>query len=191
MKTIKFLTTVFVVSALFSCDVKQTEPPTPPPPPTAPKTLISLEEARVQLQNYNTAHPGVRGEQYALRTWISIEDLEQYIAYVKSESKNKNIQINGIDFIYTQYKEAKPGMSNAGNADYELTFMYAPTYKDGSSNVAFDPVNSEDGKPAKLSELLANRTNNKDADSDTDSTSQKGGPSGIANNAASCPTVCP
>ena len=184
MKTIKLSAIAVAFLTIFSCSHEMECPK--PEPPTQPKSMITLDEARKQLGNYNTAHPGVRGEQFALRTWVSIEDLENYIAYMKEESKKKGIVVNGIDFIYTQTKEGNPGMANQNNADYELTFMYAPTFKQGTSNVAFDPMSSTQGNPALLKDLLApqDSTQNK-----TESTN--GGPSGIANHYGACPTICP
>ena len=195
MKTQK-LTTVFLTSLmLFSCNMQpdchcDNEPSTP-------KNLITYEKALEQLGNYDKAHPGVRGNQYALRTWVSIEELENYIAYAKAEGKKNNIKVNGIDFIYTQYKDANPGMPNESNKDYELTFMYAPTYRDtvNKKNEAFDPMNSKPGDPAKLSERLAFKTSRNSNDTITKQTppvnNKPSGPSGIANQALSCPTVCP
>jgi hypothetical protein len=154
-----------------------------------PRNLITVQKAQEQLNNYQSAHPGVSGSQFALRTWISIEELERYIAYVKQESSNKNITVTGIDFIHTQKKSAAPGLSNQGNADYELTLMYAPTYFNGINQVPFDPMNSTTNNPMNLSVLLGSST---PSDSKEDG---KGKPtptaSGIGNNISSCPNVCP
>ena len=173
------------IMGLFSCSQEMECPK--PDPPTQPKNLISLEDAKNQLNLYDVAHPGVKGDQFALRTWISLEELENYIAYVKAESLKNGIKVNGIDFMYSQTKEGKPGMPNANNEDYELTFMIAPTVKEGTSNMAFDPLSSEKGKPAFLKDILApqDSTNAKMMSNATG-----GGPSGIANHFGACPTIC-
>lgn len=195
MKTIKLTAMAIALMTLFSCNM-QTECPCPEDP-KPPKNLITYEKALKDLGNYKTAHPGVNGEQYALRVWVSLEDLENYIAYAKAEGKKNEINVNGFDFIFTQYKEGKPDMPNLNNEDYELNFMYAPTYLDGTSNVAFDPMNSKPGDPAKLSELLAGNEPKDSANIQAKSADDNGngdkpsGPSGIANQASSCPTVCP
>ncbi len=193
MKTIKLSAMAILLMALFSCNVQTECPPVEPPKP--PKNLITYEKALKDLGNYKTAHPGVNGEQYALRVWVSLEDLENYIAYAKAEGKKNEINVNGFDFIFTQYKEGKPDMPNLNNEDYELNFMYAPTYKDGTSNIAFDPMNSKPGDPAKLSVLLAGGepkdSANIQAKSAADNGDKPSGPSGIANRSTSCPTVCP
>lgn len=154
-----------------------------------PANLISLDDARKQLNYYKAAHPGVNGDEYALRTWLSIEQLENYIAFVKEESKKKNITVNGIEFIFTQHKEGKPFAANLNNAEYELTFMYAPTYEGQQKHIAFDPLRSEDGKPADLSELLSQQESGESNTEDKDGkpSSDK---SGIANLVNPCPTLC-
>lgn len=195
MKTLRLTTLLLISLMLFSCNMQpdchcDNEPSTP-------KNLITYEKAFEQLGNYDKAHPRVRGNQYALRTWVSIEELENYIAYAKAEGKKNNIKVNGIDFIYTQYKEAKAGLPNESNKDYELTFMYAPTYRDtvNDKNEAFDPMNSKPGDPAKLRERLKFKNPKASKDSANEQTtpanSRPSGPSGIANNVQTCPTVCP
>lgn len=160
-------------------------------PSTTPNVLISLQSAKNQLGKYQNAHPGVNGDEYALRTWISLQDLEKYIAFVKEVSKDKNITVNGIDIIYTQKIAGAPGLPNPNNSQYGLTLMMAPTYKDGTHNTAFDPVASKYGKPAKLSDLLANAGEFANEEESRSSTPSPGTPSGIANSFNSCPSVCP
>ncbi len=195
MKTLKLTTILLTFLTLFACNMQpdchcDNEPSTP-------RNLITYEKAIEQLGNYDKAHPGVKGNQFALRTWVSIEELENYIAYAKAEGKKNNIKVNGIDFIYTQYKDAKAGMPNESNKDYELTFMYAPTYRDtmNNKNEAFDPMNSKPGNPAKLSERLKFKHPKESKDSATKQTinvnGRPSGPSGIANMANTCPTMCP
>lgn len=161
-------------------------------PVQLPTNLISVEDAKKQLNNYKVAHPGVNADQYALRTWISIEELEQYIAYVKEESAKKDIVVTGIDFIHTQKKEGRPGMQNRGNVDYEITLMYAPTYMDSSTNknTTFDPMNSTTGNPMKLSKLLTEKSETDSLDSKNGDKPSLNKPSGIGNNINSCPSAC-
>ncbi len=201
MTTIKFLISAVIVTAFISCHHQTETNPSDPHDPTPPKNLITYEKAFEQLDNYRVAHPEVQGDQYALRTWVSIDELEKYIDYVRSEGKKNNITVNGIEFIHTQYNSAKPNMPNASNMDYDLTLMYAPTYKDKTTNKneAFDPMNSEVGKPKKLSEVFAMKMVSDSLDiqakSDTlsniDQTNKPSGSSGIANTLHTCPNICP
>lgn len=166
-----------------------------------PQHLISLEKVKEQIDKYKNAHPGVTGNEYALRTWISIEELESYIAYVKQEAKNKNILVNGIDFIHAQSKSASPNLPNAGNKDYDLTLLLAPTFKDGSKNIAFDPKYSKDGSPYPLSQLLNNLGNEEvmrgfsdqiltESDVNSTTTNKPVHASSVDNRFNSCPNNC-
>lgn len=151
-----------------------------------PTNLISIGEAKEQLEKFQKAHPGYEGDEYALRCWISLADLENYLNYVKEESKKKNIDVNGLEFIFTQYKAGEPNRANLGNNDYELTFMYAPTCQEGTKNVAFDPLRSKEGEPAKLSDLLGTNSQKSPEESRLDDDKK----SGIANRVNSCPPGC-
>ncbi|SMC60547.1 hypothetical protein [Moheibacter sediminis] len=149
---------------------------------TPPSNLISLNTAKEQLDNYNEAHPLEVGSEYAVRTWISIEELKAYIAYIEKESTGKGIEVSGIDFIHTQYKEAAPGSPNPNNTVYDLTLMLAPTYAKENGNVAFDPIYSEQGKPKDLKDLFE--------EIKLDSLLGSSPGSSIANGLQTCPNYC-
>lgn len=153
-----------------------------------PGNLITLEDAKEQIENYNTAHPEEVGENYAMRTWISIEELKAYIQYIEKESKDKGIEVSGIDFIHTQHNKAKPGSKNPLNEIYNLTLMLAPTFSEGNAHVAFDPIYSEEGMPKKLEDLLDEVLFNIIEDGSQDKPEPR--PSSIGNNLNSCPSFC-
>jgi len=146
--------------------------------------LIDLETVKAKINNYKESHPGVSGNEYALRSWISLEELKNYIAQVEKDSKEKGITVSGIDFIHIQNIAARPGMSNLDNSDYDLTLLMAPTYQDSLSHIAFDPVYSDKNSPKPLKELLDSLD------------SKKAGtfgpkPSTVGNSIMSCPNNCP
>lgn len=151
-----------------------------------PTNLISIKEAKTQLDNFKKAHPGYEGNEYALRTWISVADLEYYLEYIKEESKKRGIEVNGLEFIFTQYNAAEPNLANESNKDYGLTFMFAPTCKEGVKNVAFDPLRSKEGTPAKLSDLLGSNAQASEEGRGTNDDDK----SGIANRVNCCPNMC-
>lgn len=151
-----------------------------------PKNLISLEKAKEQLENYNQAHPEELGDEYALRTWISIEDLKAYIQYIEVSSAEKEIEVTGIDFIHAQYKSAAPGSANPENKTYDKTLMLAPTYGSGSANIAFDPIYSEKGKPKDLKVLLSELLSN----TGPEEKGEGGKKSSVANLLTTCPNIC-
>lgn len=193
MKTLKLFVPVLIVLGMISCS-QQTESSAEVKPPS---NLISYEKAFEQLNNFNTAHPEMSGDEYALRVWVSIEDLENYIDYVKLEGKKSGIEVNGMEFFFTQYKSSKPNMPNESNKDYELTLMYAPTFKDSESgkNEAFDPMNSEENKIVKLRDVFAKKDVSDSINSDSENKSNEqnslNGKSGIANSLHACPNICP
>lgn len=150
----------------------------------APEILISLEQAKEQLDFYNEAHPAEVGSEYAFRTWIPIEELKAYIRYVEASSVEKGIEISGIDVIHAQYKRASPGSANPNNSVYDETLMLAPTYKNGDKNIAFDPFYSELGEPKNLETLFDTLNEDPDGGYGGD---QK---SSIANTFISCPNTC-
>lgn len=151
-----------------------------------PENLISLEKAKEQLDNYNAAHPEEVGKEFALRTWISIEDIKAYIQYVEESSAEKGIEVTGIDIIHTQYKKAAPGAPNPNNETNNKTLMLAPTYNNGTSHIAFDPIYSEQGKPKDLKVLLSELTSNTGAEEKAGD----GKRSSVANVLSTCPNQC-
>jgi len=196
MKTHLIILTLTTSFTLFSCskETEKSEPvqeETQERPAADPGNLISLEKAKEQLSNYNKAHPEVVGSEYALRTWISIEDLKAYIKYVEEKSKEKGIEVSGIDFIHIQHKEAAPGSANPNNEVYGLSLMLAPTYSNGSAHTAFDPIYSEQGKPKSLKSLLDEMTSNT-GPGETSKKEDEGGvkASSVGDNLSSCPNMC-
>lgn len=195
MKSTYLLLSASLMLSVFSCDkaVQQEESDKKEVVSTSteemllPRNLISVEAAKEQLKYFQDAHPGVNGDEYALRSWISLEDLENYIAYARKQAQEKDIAINGIEFIFSQYKAAEPNLPNLSNKDYGLTFMYAPTYHDGNRNVGFDPLLSQKGKLVKIEELLSRKI---DAVDEIDTAEKSPKPSGIGNYINSCPEIC-
>lgn len=195
MKTRQIIS-FLLISFIVVCCSKETEKENPVPEnilkqeEAKPGNLISLEKAKEHIENYKYAHPEEVGNQYAVRTWISIQELKEYIRYIEQESKAKDIEVSGIDFIHAQYKKAEPGSANPNNEVYDLTLMMAPTYREGNTQKAFDPLYSEQRKPKSLQSLFDEITINT-GPSEKDKTgngSMK--PSSIGNNLNTCPTVC-
>jgi len=187
MKFTLFLIFISMVSCSKSVEKEEvkSEPLVKPATEAAPENLIAISEAKEKIENFNKAHPDELGEEYAMRTWISLEELKAYIQFIESESAKKNIPVSGIDFIYSQQDKAEPGSKNPGNKNYKLTLMMAPTYSDGNGNIAFDPIYSTNKNPKKLKDLL-------DKIPEADSLEREKGapPSSIANRLNTCPSVC-
>lgn len=152
--------------------------------PKLPDNLITIKEAKDQLNKFKKAHPGYHGDEYALRSWISLEALENYLEFVKKTALEKKIEVTGIEFIYTQYKDGNQNMPNVSNNDFGLTLMLAPTSNLEERNVGIDILNSEVGQPLKLSEILVEEENSDSKLPDENKLS------GIANQINSCPNMC-
>ncbi|MEO8235659.1 MAG: hypothetical protein ABI549_09620, partial [Flavobacterium sp.] len=91
-----------------------------------PKQLISVEKAKELNSNYNTKRSDLlfktTGKEDANAIWYSIEELENYIEYIKSEGEQQGYTIDGIRFYFGVYSEAEE------KAGYTTIFL-SPTGK--------------------------------------------------------------
>ncbi|MFM9988827.1 hypothetical protein [Flavobacterium sp.] len=100
MKRIYFATTiVFSLLSLISCGTGENH--------EAPSQLITQEMAKNLNTKYINERSGVISQSInredANAIWYSIEELENYIHYIKTEGENKGIQVNGIRFYLGVY----------------------------------------------------------------------------------------
>lgn len=93
-----------------------------------PKQLISVEKAKELNSNYNTKradlHSKAIGKEDANAVWYSIEELESYIEYIKSEGEQQGYAIDGIRFYLGVYSDTE----HKSKAGYTTIFL-APTGK--------------------------------------------------------------
>ncbi|WP_395046522.1 hypothetical protein [Flavobacterium sp.] len=93
-----------------------------------PSQLISPEKATELNSNYNTKradlHLKAIGKEDANAVWYSIEELENYIEYIKSEGDQQGYTIDGIRFYLGVYSETE----KAERAGYTTIFL-SPTGK--------------------------------------------------------------
>lgn len=72
-----------------------------------PKQLIKSEKAKELNRNYiETRHrlvSGSIGKEDANAAWYSLEELENYINYIKNEGKSKGYKVDGIRFYLGAY----------------------------------------------------------------------------------------
>lgn len=135
--------------------------------PSKPKQAISYDYAKKIQQEYIKTRADslnkllnaggvIKGEDVR-DVWFDLKTLEQYIAYVKAESKKKNYEGLGLRVYYGAY----PKDSNSPDSGYSTVF-FIPTHRSKASKMNFvysDPnENSEDidgmnfgigGKPPK------------------------------------------
>lgn len=83
--------------------------------------------------------------------WYKLDDLKQYIAYIEKISKEKGIPVTGFRIYPSEYPENYVNQKLKGRQ----TLIFTPTTTiDGKDDVAFEPLYSEIGKPALISEFL-------------------------------------
>ncbi len=125
MKKINYLllTSLLLILVLQSCtDV--------PPKYDEPKQLITNEEARELNNNYNrTRHRLISStikKEDANAIWYSLEELENYIHYIKKEGKNKGYNVDGIRFYLGAYSNDPQKYNDKANM---TTIFLTPTGK--------------------------------------------------------------
>jgi len=91
-----------------------------------PKQLISLEKARELNENYNETrarlHQEKMGKEDANAVWYSLEELENYIAYIKKLGTEKGYVVDGIRLYMGVYSDAE----EHSKAGYSTIFL-SPT----------------------------------------------------------------
>jgi len=91
-----------------------------------PKQLISLDKARELSENYNQTkarlHQKDMGKEDANAVWYSLEELENYITYIKKQGVEKGYVIDGIRLYMGVY----PKNEEHSRAGYTTIFL-APT----------------------------------------------------------------
>lgn len=83
-----------------------------------PKQLITEQFAKELNQNYINSRAslisGSIGKDDADSAWFSLEEMENYLAYIKSEAASKEIALNGIRIYLGVYPENATHGDSAG-----------------------------------------------------------------------------
>ena len=91
-----------------------------------PQQLISVETAKLLNSNYNAKradlHLKAIGKEDANAVWYSLDELENYIEYIKNEGEQQGLAIDGIRFYLGVYPETE----TKGKAGYTTIFL-SPT----------------------------------------------------------------
>ncbi|RCS27886.1 hypothetical protein DUT90_03350 [Polaribacter sp. WD7] len=120
-----------------------------------PTNLLTYKEISSMLRQYDTTKKRFldanNTKEDARIINIPLEQLKNYIAYVEKLSREKEIDITGINFIMSAYPA---NYSDSKLQNYQ-TFFYMPaTTINGEDRVSFDPLHSSVGNPKSLRELL-------------------------------------
>lgn len=122
---------------------------------TKPTNLLTYKEITSMLKHYDAnKKPALMkafGKEDARVINVPIEQLKNYIKYVEKLSKEKNIELTGINFVMASYPE---NYKEEKFREFQ-TFFYIPaTSINGETRVSFDPLHSTKGKPALFKDIL-------------------------------------
>ena len=83
----------------------------PPGPIEKPEKTISVKEARVLQNNYISTRGAILKDTFGYEDsrefWYSLEELEEYLAYVKQEAKAQGYEDLGIRIYLAAYEPTK------------------------------------------------------------------------------------
>jgi len=107
-----------------------------------PSDCIPVTEAQTYQANWNTINqpstPGGLGQQVSAVTF-NIDQLQEYLDYVKTESANQGIPKPGIRVYFAAYEAGTPAEVGASN-----TVFFCPSEtddKNSANNYNIDPLN--------------------------------------------------
>jgi hypothetical protein len=117
-----------------------------------PSQLISIEKAKELHENFNATrshlHKKAMGKEDANALWYSLETLENYIAYIKTEGEKKGYDVDGIRFYFGVYSDSE----NADKAGHTTMFL-SPTGNTKKTNVTSKTVASDATISRDITEL--------------------------------------
>ncbi|MBO9584757.1 MAG: hypothetical protein J7574_11415 [Flavobacterium sp.] len=103
-------------------------------PPAKPSQLITKEFARQLNVNYNNKKASLRAlkdeKEDANAIWYSLEELENYIHYIKTNGANDGYNVDGIRFYFGVYPDDEVHGEKAGLT----TLFLVPTGKKAANN---------------------------------------------------------
>ncbi|WP_422090178.1 hypothetical protein [Tenacibaculum ovolyticum] len=118
-----------------------------------PYNALNYKELVPMLEHYDETRKSVLekalGHEDTRMNYFSIETIENYLAYVKTLSKEKGIRITGINFVSASY----PENTTHGVPNYQ-TMVFMPTTEINGKNINFDPVQSSEGNVVTVKEML-------------------------------------
>ncbi|RKR05507.1 hypothetical protein C8C83_4859 [Flavobacterium sp. 90] len=105
-------------------------------PPAKPSQLITKEFAKELNQNYNKTRAGLAAKaakkEDANAIWYSLEELENYIHYIKTQGLEDGYTVDGIRFYFGVYPNDKKHGEKAGLT----TLFLVPTGKKAVNSTA-------------------------------------------------------
>lgn len=162
MKTLKLfsksLLILSIIISITSCKKKN-----PPKDPNEicinydgkPEQVITYKEMASLLAQYKSTRENILknalGFEDTREVWFQIDSLKKYLAYVEKLSKDSGVEITGFNFISAAYPD---NTIYGKEKNYQTLILNPTTTKNGNPRVSFDPLYSENGTPAFVSDLL-------------------------------------
>jgi hypothetical protein len=109
---IKLILLLLIMGTTNSCDE---------PYKGKPKNTITVAKAKELSNNFNARHDSISamiGKPDSRSSWHSLDELEQYIAYIKKEGAAKGLNVDGIRIYLGAY-----GANEAGRENYSTVFL--------------------------------------------------------------------
>jgi len=102
----------FLLCSTVSCVEQDTKVVKPP------KGVIPIKEAKMLDRTYGETRHAIISEKLGIKdnrsSWWSIEDLEDYIAYARSQAKEKGYQVDGLRVYFGAYPKSYGNQEVAG-----------------------------------------------------------------------------
>lgn len=115
-----------------------------------PKQLITAEKARELNQNFIDLRGNLNakaiGKEDANAIWYSLEELENYIEYIKSTGAENGYIVDGIRFYFGVYSEDE-GKDKAG---YTTLFLSPTGKSEGSATEKNSLIDQQEGNSQDL-----------------------------------------
>lgn len=116
------------------------------------RVLLDYEEIVPMLQQYDSIKRNelmVDGDFDTRESHFKIDELKAYIKHIEDLSKEKNIEITGINIIFAAYPDNHPKRNRQ-------TLIFVPATRiGGEDNISFDPLLSKDRKPKPFADILS------------------------------------
>lgn len=127
------------------------------PPQDPPKMLLTYTELVQMLKHYDDTRRQAFGDiidekEDTRIVHFTLTEIKEYIAYIEKACRDKNIPLEGINFISASYPESHT--DDPRKRKFQTLIMMPATTVDEESKVSFDPFQSGDADPMPLKDIL-------------------------------------
>ncbi|MEE1898293.1 hypothetical protein GN157_03930 [Flavobacterium rakeshii] len=101
---------------------------------TQPRQLISFSKAKELSANFvaqkKGKHVTLSGQEDANAIWFSLEELEKFVEYIKTEGNNQGFTVDGVRIYLGVYSDNE----TVGKAGFTTMFMSPTGYQSNTGN---------------------------------------------------------